>query len=58
MTDWNRWRKCETCGARIGEPCTRLTGTVINGRALDAAEVPIDEPHRRRKPRAGVKERT
>lgn len=53
VVDWKRYRKCHGCGALLGKPCVKLSGTVVNGRALDAAEVEIDRPHGGRKLRAG-----
>ncbi len=50
---WDRWRKCPVCHAALGRPCRTLSGTVVNGRALDAAEVDRNRPHSRRQLRTG-----
>lgn len=51
--DWARFRKCPACHAELGKPCRTLSGTVVEGRALDAAEVDRDRPHVRRPLRTG-----
>lgn len=55
MTDWTAWRKCPVCGAGIGQPCKALTGVVVDGRAVDAVEVPMDTPHFRRRERGRIR---
>lgn len=55
--DWDEYRKCsQVCGADIGQPCTSLSGRVVDGRP-DGVRTPLDRPHIARKKRVPRKAR-
>lgn len=47
--EWDRYRKCDMCGAQIGEPCMALSGYNADG----SIKIVADRPHSGRKLRAG-----
>lgn len=51
--DWNRYRKCDACGAAIGKPCRSLTGYAANSGSGAVAVVQADSPHGGRTLRVG-----
>lgn len=51
-TDWDDWRKCRVCGARVGEACVARSGRVVWGRT-DGVVVKLPQPHTVRVRRAG-----
>jgi len=53
VADWTHYRKCPSCGAAIGEPCTRLDGTIETNGVPDPRRVARDIPHGRRPLRTG-----
>jgi hypothetical protein len=53
--DWGRYRKCPVCAAEIGEPCTVLTGYVVDGLGKNPVIVPAAAPHVGRQLRAGAR---
>lgn len=51
--DWSRWRKCDACGAGIGEPCLTRSGYDNRpGGGVVAVAAPL--PHGCREPRTGT----
>lgn len=50
-TNWNEYRACsQVCGAKMGEPCRSLSGTIANGRP-DGVQTTLALPHNSRKRR-------
>lgn len=52
LIDWDDWRKCTVCFAKIGRPCETTSGMVVNGRP-DKIVVHLSKPHTLRKRRTG-----
>lgn len=52
MPDWGDYQKCDVCGALLGEPCSKLSGYVVNSGSGAGVFVMADAPHTGRKLRA------
>lgn len=49
MTDWTKFRACDACKAKLGEPCRDLSGATRDGEVTRVAE----RPHSVRRLRTG-----
>lgn len=50
--NFDDYRKCTTCGAATGEPCTSQSGRVVGG-IPDGIRTPLPRPHVGRERRSG-----